>query len=850
MRFALLTILGFLLSLVGGGLIVAQIDPPEFMRIVSTPLRNFDKPIVVLGVATVLPALLIVAAYMASFRSRAPRRPVVGLYLLSFSIFWLALAYGTTSMGSETFFTPIPLAISGVGLLVLSTSIRLIEILMGKVCMVFGNVLLKGQRWQAASNLLGVARLFLPGDEVVARNEGLALYEIGEAARALEILVGAYRRGERDARLIRTLADSVFQLDDAMACDVLADALRLEPNNAKFGRKLIELHLRQNRPVEALPVLEKFCDLNDLEDVCLLGRLNAEQGNVERALQLAGRAMELEGAPYKRTLADLQILAMQAPNNPAVLAALADLNEKIKNRDEAVSWYLNLLEVQPENADARRRLIHLYRELNRLDQTLPHYRALLRQEPDLPDLALEYAQLLEDRQDFEKALKVFQDFAARHPEDYRFAYHSAVCLFGIGRLPEASEALERARASAPAAERPRVQSLLARIQAVQVENELALLREKAHGENARLEDRLDYIERLVTYGQAEQATRELDLVLEQQPTQKARVTRFVEDMLERGGQQFVLLNLLADVYLKDRDFDRCHELYEGMARQSLHPDEILADGCRQILRQQPNHLPSLKSQATLLVKGGHHRDAARVLGKILDLSPPARDDLVPMLFEVYYQLGDADRAIPYGEELLSRDPRNLNLHLRLRELFIKRDDHRGAIRIIKQALELAPDNRQLREMLQESELRLKESQLELLREQLEALPDQPALLHEMADLYLEFARLNDAITAYQKAAQNAEGNLRNLCLIKLAHCLASKQMFDLADETVRELDLREKDPEHLEEIKRHLYEVALLLEEHEQLERALQIHKKLFKIDAGYKDVVTRIEALSYYGRG
>jgi tetratricopeptide (TPR) repeat protein len=846
MKLVVLTLLAVLLSLVGGVLIVAQIDPPEFLSFINDRLTNFGQPLLVVIGATVLPLILIVASYVASFRRDAQRRPTLGLYLLGFSLFWIVLAFVATGLRAETFFTPIPISLAGVALLVLAAGVRGGEILIGEICTAFGELLLRREKWRGASGFLGAARLFLPGNELIARHQGFALYEMGEAEQALKVLVEAYRRGERDPRLVRMLADSAFQLDEALAGDVLAEVLKLDPNNAKYGRRLVDLHLRNNRFVEALPVLERFYDPKNIEDVCLLGRLNAEQGHVERALELARHALELEEPPYKRTLADLQVLTMQAPNHPAILLALAEVNEKIKNREEAVSWYLNLLEAQAENTDARRRLIRLYRELGRLDQALPHYRALLRQEPDSPDVALEYGQVLEDRQDFDKAFKVFADFAARHPQDWRFSYHCAVNLFGLGRLAEAAESLERARTDAPTAERARVQSLAARIQAAQVERELGVLREQAHREGAPLDLRLSYVERLIAYQQAEEAMRELDLLLEQQPKEKKRIVEFLEDIQQRGGQQFVLLNLLADIYLKDRDFDRCHQLYEIMARQSLHPDEILADGCRQILRQQPTHLPSLKSHAALLLKGGHHREAARILAKLLELSPPARDDLLPMLFEVYYQMGDADRAIPYGEELLTRDSQNLNLYLRLRELFVKRDDHRGAIQVLRQALEIAPDNRQLREMLEESQTRMKEERLEQLRAQLEASPDQPELLHEMADLQAEFGRINDAITSYQRAAQNAEGNLRNLCLIKLAHSLATRQMFDLADETIAELDVREKEPEHLEEIKRYLYEVAQQFERDEQYDRTLQIYKKLFKIDAGYKDIVDKIELLSH----
>lgn len=843
--FGPLTFLALLTGLAGGTLIVAQIEPPDFLSFVAGPLHSLGQGEVVLGLSVAVPLILVIMAYVSSLRLRTPRRPVVGLFLLGFSVLWLVAAYVVTLIGPDEFFTPFALPIAGVALLILANAPRLVEVVIGRICLGFGDAFLRKEKWESASGMLGIARRLLPSSQRVARDQGLALYELGEAEQALDVLALAYEHGDRDPRVVRTLAASIFQLPEELASRVMADALEIDPNNAKIGRKLVDLHLRNKQTAEALPVLEKFYDSDDLEDVCLLGRLNAEQGNVDRALQLARRAMLLEGPPFKRTMADLQVLSMQAPENPAVLLALAELNIETKNRDEAASWYLNLLEVDADNVEARRKLIRIYRELGRLDQTLPHYRQLLRREPESPEMAVEYGQILEDREDFDKGLKVFQDFAARYPDDWRFAYHSAVCLLGLSQLSDAADALERARAIAPADERARIQSLAAKIHSARVDLELGALREQARAQDAPLDLRLSYVERLIAYQQAEEATRELDLLLEQVPARKEQIVRFLEEIVERGEPQFVLLNLLADIHLKDRDFDRCHELHEMMAKQSLHPDEVMADGCRQILRQQPNHLPSLRSHAGLLVKGGHYSDAAAVLGRILELSPPARDALLPMLFEVYYQLGDVDRAVPYGESLLKNDKNNLNLYLRLHELFAKREDYRGAIRILQRALSVAPENRQLKEMLTESKKNLREMRLEELRAQTDQSPDNPVTQHELADLYVEFDRLNDAITAYQRAAQNAEGNFRSLCLVKLSHCLANKQMFDLADETLRELDVDKKDSDHLDDIKHYLYNVGGLFEADEQFGRAHNIYKNLFKIDAGYKDVVDKIELLS-----
>jgi tetratricopeptide (TPR) repeat protein len=845
--FWIFTLLAFLTSLAGGVAFVTMVDAPTFLDPLSERLRGLDQsgPITIASLA--VPVILILLAYVWSFRSRRRRRrPIIALYLLGLSLFWLVAALVATTVGADAFFTPGPLAIAGGAWLVLAAAPRLVEMIIGRFTMGIGEALLKKKKWDSASSMLGLARQFLPGDDRLGRDQGLALFELGDAEPALDLMTEVYQRGDRDPRLVRALADSVFELPESLAGPVLADALKLDPANAKFGRKLVDLHLRQKRPAEALPVLEQFYDAHGIEDVSLLARLNAEQGNVDRALELMRQAVELEGPPFNRSLADLQVLAMQAPHNGNVLLALAELSERAGNRDEAASWFRELLDVDDRNTDARRRLIRLYRALGRLDQSLPHYRELLRQAPESREVALEYGQILEDRHDFEKAITLFEEFAARCPDDHRFDHQLAICLFGLERLDEASAALERARPKAPESDRGRIQSLSARIQAARIDQELTTWREQARQPGAPLELRLSYIDRLIQFQQAEQATRELDMLIEQMPDGRAEVIRFLEERVRQGGSQFVLLNMLADLYLQDRDFDRSHDLHATMARQSMHPDEILADGCKKILRQQPEHLPSLRSQSELFVKSGHYREAARVLGKILDLSPPAREDLLPMLFEVYYQLGDPDHAIPFGEELLNRDSQNLNLYLRMRELMTRRDDHWGAIRITKRALEVAPGNRQLREMLEESETHLREQRIATLREQLKNEPDQALLLHELADLYVQFDRLNDAITAFQRAAQNAAGNLRNLCLIKLAHCLTRKQMFDLADETIGETDLSEKNTEYLDEIKSYLYEVARLFEMDEQFVRALQIYKRVFRLDAGYRDVVSRIEVLSH----
>ena len=154
-----LTLLAFLASLGGGVLVVAQIDPPGALGRLGDALRTFDKPALVLGGATVVPLVLILLAYASSLRSRKPKRPVVGLYLLGFGFFWMVLAYVATSIGSEEFFTAIPVALSVIGLVVLSGLVRVVEMGVGKLCAALG---VQAQRRECDPQFVAAAPQFGP----------------------------------------------------------------------------------------------------------------------------------------------------------------------------------------------------------------------------------------------------------------------------------------------------------------------------------------------------------------------------------------------------------------------------------------------------------------------------------------------------------------------------------------------------------------------------------------------------------------------------------------------------------------------------------------------------------------
>ena len=92
---------------------------------------------------------------------------------------------------------------------------------------------------------------------------------------------------------------------------------------------------------------------------------------------------------------------------------------------------------------------------------------------------------------------------------------------------------------------------------------------------------------------------------------------------------------------------------------------------------------------------------------------------------------------------------------------------------------------------------------------------------------------------FQRAARDP--NLRNMATARLGHCLALRGMFDLASETLAQVQLDTGTNGEEEEIKRLLYECGILFEDEGLGQRALDVYKVIFRVDASFRDIVSRL---------
>jgi tetratricopeptide (TPR) repeat protein len=118
-----------------------------------------------------------------------------------------------------------------------------------------------------------------------------------------------------------------------------------------------------------------------------------------------------------------------------------------------------------------------------------------------------------------------------------------------------------------------------------------------------------------------------------------------------------------------------------------------------------------------------------------------------------------------------------------------------------------------------------------------------AAYDELGDAYRELDQLGDAMTAYQRAIQLEPQ--RDVTRAKLAYAFASRNLFEDADETLQQVELRpQMSPSDLQVLKDLFYRCAERMEAGSEPAAALRAFRSVLRIEAGYKDVVERVERL------
>ena len=291
---------------------------------------------------------------------------------------------------------------------------------------------------------------------------------------------------------------------------------------------------------------------------------------------------------------------------------------------------------------------------------------------------------------------------------------------------------------------------------------------------------------------------------------------------------------------------------------NVYPDDadLSSDRNRVEARRVTQNLENAKNQSDVLkdkdaaktleaesqqIKTADDLEAAIIRAQSRDIkenSARSKEVLADLLF----RKGDVLQSIELLEASIVLDPNNQSVYSRLGDAKIKfladqlthiedREKTGGLVGVELQ---------DLKERIKEKRRELQESKFNEYNRRLKVNPNDMKTRYELGVLSFKAKEFDQAIQQFQKAVQDARLSFRSSQY--LGHCYKYKGLFDMA---IREFDNAAKKPgANASERMGVLYEAADCYEKAGKLPEALDLFKSILEKDFGFKDVVSKVEAL------
>ncbi len=648
-----------------------------------------------------------------------------------------------------------------------------------------------------------------------------------EALQALERAYGAEGEGEKALKVIKRQR-------------------ALRPHARDIDRRLLQQALAVEQWEEAIGILESGRVPMGTESLFLLQELFLKTGNVAQAIAKARQIAEREEPPYERSIALHKDLVAKLPDQTHLLIDLGLLMQRSGASDlmqEGATVLEEALRRDPRRLYLRRHLADYYRTTLQHRRAEAQYQALVDARDPEPETYLRYGELLKAERRDAEACRVYQLMQAACVEDWRAWAEEAACLFRLGDAEGCARALARAEQLAPADHLPELLALKDRLERRRTESGLERLAEEAHRDGSNLERRIEFIGRLLELDRGERAVQECDLLLDEHAELLPQVLGLLREHAGRARSSFRVLDYLADLYYRERRYDEMLDIVLRMAGHAIEPEKFLESGCRRILACAPEHLRTRIALGELYARAERWAELMEVYDPLLTGgSAGATPEIRRQWVQAAATAGRLEDALRVGLEVLDASLEDPEFLVRLIYLAADCGDYQCAYDIFKVAREAHPDHPALDDLERTVADSQKRARMELLQRR-EAEGALLAAEHfEKAELHREFGQVQHAIVHYQRAAEDAD--LHDLACAKLAVCLCERKMFELADEFLDPIELTKDNALLHAQLKGLIYRVADVLEAERFRPQAQKYFKRIFRVDASFKDVVARLERL------
>ncbi len=858
--FGVLTLLNYPLTVLAALVLYVQAageissNKPFAWFVVFEDFFNLDylRMDLVLGLLAVI-VLVNLAAYLLSFLPRFARRPFVWLMLLHGQI-GILLAVNVLPFLT---LSPIDLmGILGLGAVLLVLVVYpalawLVERLTGKALSRQSLKYYQREEYGSAAPFLSIAARFQPHDLEIRRKLGLARFEIGDVLGAIDSLETLAEGKCTDAKVLEML-EECYRTERIWekALDMGKKQLALTPENTEIRLRAAHVLDRLGKLGQATEILLEAPQTEDFEILEQLLAYQLKAGQIPAAIEVVHMIEQAEEGTQSRTHKGYHDVLEAAPDNHAALEGLGNFLIRHNKEAEGHACFEIIVSKDSQRHDLRTQLVHYYQQNEQLAKAEPHLEALMDAGRDTVDVALLYGDILYHREEYDRALLHFQYSVENYPRDYRFAFFLSQIHLKSGALEDANywseEALKRVESqeNLEKEDAARVRALQTRVREALVEREMQVWQERCNRDPDNIDIRMNLVDALAGRGFIDKVIEECDILIANNPDHQALVIRQIENLTLDIEKNFRLLDYLADLKVKSHRWNEAFDLARRMAERSMDSDLLMTEHCRRILEGFPDHVPSLKCLGEITLKNKDWPKTLDVHDRLQKVEKPEDDRYLKTVFKAAMKSENREKAVEAGEALIEFDPLDMKVKLRIIRLYTDMDLDDKAERHLQAGLAIDYYNPEIVRLKSELELRRRNQRLEKLLADLQDNPADPEKQIEAGDLYMRRTELKKAISCFQHAARDPQ--YKNLAGAKQAYAMAKLHMFDLAEETVDEISLSFDDPCEAETAITLVYETAEMFEGEDEALRALNLYKKIFRVEADYREVVDKIDALKH----
>ena len=536
------------------------------------------------------------------------------------------------------------------------------------------------------------------------------------------------------------------------------DALKENPSDLNARRLLARIYTRmigdsqanridENMVKKAIEQYQKITqgDPKDIESWLMLGRLQKIAQNSTDAMNAYKKALEIDpdnedaNTGLAMVYADLgdnkaaaEMLRKLAEKNPSPrsLTSLAEVYEQLKDYALAAETLRKALEQQPGNADLKHALAQDLLLADQYDDALKLYQDLVADDPKDTQSLLRISQIYRQKKDFTKASEAAAKAKELDPNNLEILYNDVNLLEAEGRIPDAIKTLKgildsTAKKSYTASDKS---------------NRTLLL------------NRLGYLYRQVE--QYQQAVDVFHQIIDLDPDDAPRATAaIVETYLL--AKDFPKAEAEADAALKKYPNDPdVRSLHANLLADMGKTDQALAE-TRKLLDGK-NDLKVYLSLASIYDKSKNFSEMAKMLDAAEKLSK-SNEEKESVLFSrgaMYERMKNYPAAEAEFRKVLDINPENASalnyLGYMLADRNMRLEEAQG---FISKALQMEPNNGAYLDSLGwvlYRQNKLTEAE-EKLRQALESMSRDPTVHDHLGDVYFHEGKIREAIAQWQSS---------------------------------------------------------------------------------------------------